>query len=171
MSLVGEKLLILFMLVSVMFPFPAQAQTIGREAGPEADQNQREVPPILFRPGSHQNELIDEPIQNGFAPPIIPEREKFSKVRKFNRIEDIFSSFPDSVLSSACSAGYFNQRQVRRRVVKIKDARGYPLIYGYVRHNDGNLEDRLGYSQPQTVYLFQGDGTSQCKVLMFFGGS
>lgn len=67
-------------------------------------------------------------------------------------------------LSTACSQLLFNQVQQGKLFVVIPYEVGPPRRFGYATGTGRNLNDPSGLRQPGRVYLFQRDGTSDCRV-------
>ena len=63
------------------------------------------------------------------------------------------------VMSRACRKGSFKQRHQHRYIAVLNDE-----IYGAAIGGHAGLIDRVGLSQPRVVYVFLGQGTTNCRV-------
>ena len=62
-------------------------------------------------------------------------------------------------LSQACSRGLFKQHR-DRHFIAIFDRR----VYGAAVGAHGSLVDKTGLAEKQVIYLFDGQGTTDCRV-------
>ena len=63
------------------------------------------------------------------------------------------------VMSRACSRGQFTQRG-DRKYVAVFDRR----VYGAAVGGHGSLIDKAGLAEPRVIYVFEGQGTTDCHV-------
>ncbi len=70
----------------------------------------------------------------------------------------------DQPLSTACAHGEFNLKAVSRYYVTIGADGAAPRRYGYADATGFNLRDPRNQAVAGTVYLFESDATSECRV-------
>ena len=73
-------------------------------------------------------------------------------------------------LSEACGRLAFNQRRKGKYFVDVPRQNGPPQRFGYANGGGLNLYDPEARREPEQVYLFYRDGTSECAVYIFADG-
>ena len=69
-------------------------------------------------------------------------------------------------LSTACARGRFNQRRNKKYVVWIRMPDGNNRRFGFADYTGFNLYDPDNRKGPGQAYLFELDGTSECRVFV-----
>lgn len=72
-----------------------------------------------------------------------------------------------TVLSDACTRLKFNQRDAGKYFVPIPRPNAPVMRFGFAQGNGLNLYDPENLRGPDQVYLFDRDGTSECKVYVY----
>ena len=67
-------------------------------------------------------------------------------------------------LSTACVIGNFNQKRKQRYYVMVDMPNGRKKKFGFVDSGGKNLYDPNNRTGPKQAYMFENDGTSECKV-------
>lgn len=67
-------------------------------------------------------------------------------------------------LSTACSQNQFNQKDFGKFYVLVPFGAEPPRRYGYASGTGRNLRDLKGLRNPDHIYMFHRDGTSNCVV-------
>lgn len=67
-------------------------------------------------------------------------------------------------LSTACAQNKFNQKQRTKYFVPVKMPDGKTKRFGFAGSNGFNLRDPNGMSGKDQGYIFDMDGTSECRV-------
>ena len=67
-------------------------------------------------------------------------------------------------LSNACAHGRFNAKRVGRYFVEIQTQRGGVRRFGFANSDGFNLRDPDNLRGRDLAFLFELDGTSQCRV-------
>lgn len=83
------------------------------------------------------------------------------------------ATLPDSLsagLSTACTQLRFNQRYKGKYFVLVAIPNEKPLRLGFARSDGFNLRDPETLRAPERLYLFERDGTSECRVYSYSGG-
>ncbi len=70
-------------------------------------------------------------------------------------------------LSNACAQDRFNQAKRGRYHVDVTLPSGQRKRFGFAGSNGLNLRDPTGLKGPNQGYLFEYDGTSECKVYVW----
>ncbi len=139
-------------LLAVGLIAPAWVVVGGGKAWAQSENEQRFIPlgrlPTLLLPG-------------GNRPPQF--RRSARPVNFFVEAETLRNSI-DQPLSTACAHGEFNLKDVGRYYVTIGTDETAPRRYGYADSTGFNLRDPKNQAVADTVYLFELDATSECRV-------
>ena len=92
-----------------------------------------------------------------------------SRINFFIEGEDL-QSMVNPELSTACVLGEFNQIKRNRYYVNIRMPDDRVKRFGYVKGSDNNLRDPNNLKAGGEIYIFDLDGTSECRVFSMPGG-
>jgi hypothetical protein len=73
-------------------------------------------------------------------------------------------------LSTACTQLRFNQSRRGKYFVLVPIPNERPRRFGFARSDGFNLRDPDTLRAPEQLYLFERDGTSECRVYVYAGG-
>lgn len=129
-------------------------------------------PLALSKPAAAQSGGFDRRVPDVIAPePLGSVKTRTGSTRVQFPVDP--ATLPSSLsagLSTACTQLRFNQRDKGKYFVIVAIPNEKPLRLGFARSDGFNLRDPETLRAPERLYLFERDGTSECRVYSYSGG-